>query len=92
MDLSWHLPYGFSSAFTVAMEMEIDMKHNTSPVITCEGTCSKARQTLWQRHTFVSEVRVKPHEFEQIYHCNRCGAARRFGLTEVRITEKGESN
>ena len=41
----------------------------------------------------VSELYDKAeYRFEQIYCCNRCGTKRRFGLTEVRVTGKGDQN
>ena len=92
MDLSWRLPYGFSSAFTAAMEKEIDMKHNKRPPLVCEGSCSDVEPTV-KHHTFLTEFYNREEDqWEQYYKCDRCDTPRRYGATICRITEKGESN
>ena len=74
------------------MRNELDMKHNTVPVLTCEGRCSKDRVT-WTTHEFIHEYRDKDlHGWRQDYACTICGEYRQFGLTESRVTPRGENN
>jgi len=94
VEVSQSLSFGYSSALSSVTARKDDMdQHNSTPMITCEGICSRKLHTLWQEHTLVSEIYdQEKYRFEQVYHCNRCNTPRRFGLTEVRVTGIGSKN
>lgn len=91
--MNWHSQYGQSSVFTpdAVARKGLDTMHNTEPLITCEGKCSKT-EVRWTPHSFIREYKTGHHTFRQDYSCDTCGEIRQFGLTEIRITLKGESN
>jgi hypothetical protein len=71
-----------------AARRESDMKHNSSPLITCEGGCKRPTT-----HNLLSEYfNHEKDQYEQQYACSCCGASRQFGATVCRVTAKGENN
>ncbi len=70
---------------------DLDMNHNSSPFLTCEGECREHGE-VFTAHRLKSELYdPEKEEYTQHYSCTICRVCRKFGATNARVT-RGESN
>ena len=85
------LSFGDACAHLQDLQRRVKL-HNDVPFITCEGKCSSHRETF-TTHRLLSEIYCKDEKhYTQMYYCTICKTERQFGLTDERVTAKGESN